>query len=132
LIRLAVFLASGRALMRIRISKNDMDKPLRIETDKLDRYIWSSHMGYTSKAEKWNWLHKNFVFSMLSKIKDDRLEIYRQFVPTEVSSTACSGMNGVSVISAPWIRSTRYDRHSFDSCLKAYNTIFPLLVRRRE
>jgi len=52
-------------------------------TDQLDRYVWSSHMGYISKAEKWNWLHKNFVLSMLSKIKDDRLEIYRQFVAAE-------------------------------------------------
>ena len=40
-------------------------------------------MGYISKAEKWNWLHKNFVLSMLSKIKDDRLKIYRQFVSVE-------------------------------------------------
>jgi len=40
-------------------------------------------MGYISKAEKWNWLHKNFVLSMLSKIKDGRLEIYRQFVSAE-------------------------------------------------
>ena len=52
-------------------------------TDQLDRYVWSSHMGYMSTAENWNWLHKNFVLSMLSKIKDDRLEIYRQFVSAE-------------------------------------------------
>ena len=29
-------------------------------TDKLDHYQWSSHRGYLSKAEKWNWLHKKF------------------------------------------------------------------------
>jgi putative transposase len=52
-------------------------------TDQLDRYKWSSHMGYISKAEKWNWLHKNFVLSMLSKIEADRLKIYSQFVSVE-------------------------------------------------
>jgi hypothetical protein len=42
------------------------------------------------------------------------------------------GTKGVSVISAPWIRSTRYARHSFVSCLKAYSRIFPSCVRRNE
>jgi hypothetical protein len=37
--------------------------------------MWSSHMGYISKAEKWNWLHKNFVLSMLSKIKDEQFQV---------------------------------------------------------
>ena len=49
-------------------------------THELGRYMWSSHMGYISKAEKWNWLHKNFVLSMLSKSKADRLKNYRQFI----------------------------------------------------
>jgi REP element-mobilizing transposase RayT len=52
-------------------------------TDHLDRYKWSSHRGYISKAEKWNWLHKNHVLSMLSKTKYNRLKIYRQFVSVE-------------------------------------------------
>ena len=33
--------------------------------DKLDSYEWSSHKGYVSKAKKWDWLHKDFVLSML-------------------------------------------------------------------
>ena len=58
--------------------------PLKVGlTDRLDRYIWSSHRGYISKAEKWNWLHKNYVLSMLSKIKNDRVKIYRKFVSVE-------------------------------------------------
>ena len=32
-------------------------------TDRIDRYLWSSHRGYLSNAEKWNWLYKDFVFS---------------------------------------------------------------------
>jgi REP element-mobilizing transposase RayT len=52
-------------------------------TDRIDRYLWSSHRGYLSNAEKWNWLYKDFVFSMLSKNKDDRLKNYRQFISME-------------------------------------------------
>lgn len=52
-------------------------------TDRIDRYLWSSHRGYLSKAEKWNWLNKDFVFSMLSKNKGDRLKNYRQFISME-------------------------------------------------
>jgi hypothetical protein len=52
-------------------------------TDKLGRYQWSSHRGYLSTAEKWNWLHKNFVLSMLSKSRRDRMKNYRQFISAE-------------------------------------------------
>jgi REP element-mobilizing transposase RayT len=51
--------------------------------DDMDRYVWSSHRGYLSKAEKWSWLYKDFVFSMLSKNKNDRLKNYRQFISLE-------------------------------------------------
>jgi REP element-mobilizing transposase RayT len=52
-------------------------------TDRIDRYLWSSHRGYLSKAEKWNWLYKAFVFSMLTKNKGDRVKNYRQFISAE-------------------------------------------------
>jgi len=52
-------------------------------TDSLDRYLWSSHRGYLSKSEKWNWLHKGFILSMLSKGEGSQLKYYRQFVSTE-------------------------------------------------
>ena len=52
-------------------------------TDKLGRYQWSSHRGYLSTAEKWNWLHKNLVLSMLSKSRRDRMKNYRQFISAE-------------------------------------------------
>jgi REP element-mobilizing transposase RayT len=52
-------------------------------TNRIDRYLWSSHRGYLSKAQKWNWLYKDFVFSMLPKNKGDRLKNYRQFISME-------------------------------------------------
>jgi len=52
-------------------------------TEKLDNYQWSSHRGYLSTAEKWNWLHKNLVLSMLSKSRRDRMKNYRQFISAE-------------------------------------------------
>ncbi|MGD8974695.1 MAG: transposase [Desulfobacterales bacterium] len=52
-------------------------------TDNLDRYLWSSHRGYLSKSDKWNWLHKDFILSMLSKGEGSQLKYYRQFISTE-------------------------------------------------
>ena len=49
-------------------------------TNRIDRYPWSSHRAYLSKAEKWNWIYKDFVFSMLSGSKSDRLKNYLQFL----------------------------------------------------
>jgi len=47
---------------------------------KMDQYAWSSHMGYLSDAEEWEWLHKNFVLGMLAKYKAVQIRKYRQFV----------------------------------------------------
>jgi putative transposase len=52
-------------------------------TDRIDSYLWSSHRGYLSNAEKWNWLYKDFVFSMLSRNKGDWLKKYHQFLSME-------------------------------------------------
>ncbi len=46
----------------------------------LDSYKWSSHKGYLSIAQKWNWLHKTFIFSILTKNKEEWIKRYRQFV----------------------------------------------------
>ena len=55
--------------------------PLRAGlTDNLKRYAWSSHKGYLSGAAQWSWLHKDYVLSMLSKDKANRLRTYRHFV----------------------------------------------------
>lgn len=55
--------------------------PLRAGLAKdLKDFPWSSHLGYLSSAGKWDWLHKDFLLSMLSKNKSSRLASYRAFV----------------------------------------------------
>jgi len=51
--------------------------------DKLNKYSWSSHKGYLTAAKKWDWLHKNFILSLFSKIKAESIRRYQQFVSTE-------------------------------------------------
>ena len=53
--------------------------------NKLEAYKWSSHNGYVSSAKKWNWLHKDFILSMLTKDKRQQRRIYRQFITKEDS-----------------------------------------------
>ena len=48
--------------------------------DRLEKYPWSSHQGYLSKAEKWNWLFKDFLLAMLSNQPSERLRNYRHFM----------------------------------------------------
>lgn len=49
----------------------------------LNQYEWSSHRGYLSIAKKWDWLHKKFIFSLLTKDKKEWLKRYRQFISIE-------------------------------------------------
>jgi putative transposase len=51
--------------------------------DRLDAYKGSSHKGYVSMARKWDWLHKDYILSLLSKIRKDRLRYYRKWVSVE-------------------------------------------------
>lgn len=51
--------------------------------DSLSRYEWSSHQGYLSLSKKWDWLHKRFIFSLLTKDKKEWIKRYRQFVSIE-------------------------------------------------
>lgn len=54
--------------------------------DRLESYQWSSHKGYLSKSEKWNWLHKNYVLKMFSDKdnKNEAIKRYRNFVNKEI------------------------------------------------
>lgn len=52
-------------------------------TTKLADYRWSSHKGYLSIAKKWDWLHKEFIFSLLTKNRKEWVKQYRQFVSIE-------------------------------------------------
>lgn len=52
----------------------------------LNRHIWSSHQGYLSDAKKWNWLHKDFILSVLTKDKKQQREVYRKFIVMDNSN----------------------------------------------
>ena len=52
--------------------------------DRLESYQWSSHKGYLSKSEKWNWLHKDYVLKIFSKKMDEALKRYKNFVRKEI------------------------------------------------
>ena len=55
--------------------------PLRSNlTSDMDKYKWSSHVGYISTAAKWNWLYKDFILSMLSSEQIDQMHAYKRFV----------------------------------------------------
>jgi REP element-mobilizing transposase RayT len=55
--------------------------PLRSNlTRDLDKYQWSSHIGYISKAAKWGWIYKDFILSMVTKNNLDPVRSYRRFV----------------------------------------------------
>ncbi len=48
-----------------------------------DLYRWSSHLGYLSSASEWDWLYKDFFFSVLSPRKHGRIAAYRRFMAIE-------------------------------------------------
>lgn len=47
---------------------------------KMDDYPWSSHHGYSSKADKWRWLHKKELLDMLEGNKSKQLSTYSKFI----------------------------------------------------
>lgn len=46
----------------------------------LDKYPWSSHRGFVSSTEKWKWLYKDYLLSMLSEKKSKSRSAYLDFV----------------------------------------------------
>ncbi len=52
--------------------------------DRLESYLWSSHKGYLSRSEKWNWLHKDYVLKIFSDKTNEALKRYRAFVDKEI------------------------------------------------
>ncbi len=70
--------------------------PLRAGlVDKIDAYKWSSHKGYISIAKKWDWLHKNHFFSMLSKTRKDRLRNYKNWLSVEEEDEVSKKIGGI-------------------------------------
>lgn len=54
-------------------------------TSDIDKYIWSSHLGYISTATKWDWLYKDFILLMLSSAQFDQIRAYKHFVRADDS-----------------------------------------------
>ena len=68
--------------------------PLRAGiVNRLELYEWSSHRGYLSRAKKWDWLHKQFLLSMLAENSKQRLKRYRSFMAEDEDKTFLDKMN---------------------------------------
>jgi REP element-mobilizing transposase RayT len=90
--------------------------PIRAKIATLDDYQWSSHKGYLSKAKKWDWIHKSFVFKYLSENKRDWKQYYRQLMAIEDDgyiARVIEGQKWPSVLGAKdftdWIKGTFYE-----------------------
>jgi len=46
-------------------------------------YPWSSHKAYLSIAKKWDWLHKEFILSLITDDKKSQIKLYRRFVSVD-------------------------------------------------
>ena len=51
--------------------------------ENIEDYLYSSHKGYVSVAKKWDWLHKEFIYSLLTDKKTTWIKAYRQFVAVD-------------------------------------------------
>jgi REP element-mobilizing transposase RayT len=59
--------------------------PLNVALVKrLEDYSWSSHKAYISKGNEGNWMHKDFILSMLEENKSKRRQAYLDFIKQEV------------------------------------------------
>ena len=47
--------------------------------------INGSYKGYLSYAKKWNWLHKDYIFSMITPKKQGRLKPFTKFMKKDDS-----------------------------------------------
>ncbi len=48
-------------------------------------YKWSSYNGYLSYSITWKWLHKDYIFSLLTQKKKGRLKPFIEFMEKDVS-----------------------------------------------
>ena len=48
-------------------------------------YEWGSYKGYLSYSKKWNWLHKDHIFSMITPKKKGRLKPFIEFMQDDDS-----------------------------------------------
>ena len=70
--------------------------PLQAElVQNIDAYNWSSHKGYTSIARKWDWLHKHYILSLVSKNRKDWLRYYKKWVTEDTEDEISQKIGGV-------------------------------------
>jgi len=48
-------------------------------------YEWSSYKGYLSYAKRWQWLHKDYIFCMLTPKKQGRLKAFIEYMQEDDS-----------------------------------------------
>lgn len=60
----------------------------------LNAYAWSSHKAYVSIAQKWNWLHKDFILNILTSARSQQIRVYRRFVAVEDEDKTSGIMEG--------------------------------------
>lgn len=48
--------------------------------ESVEEYEWSSHKAYVNNAEKWNWLNKKFILTMLSNAPNQQVRQYLKFM----------------------------------------------------
>jgi REP element-mobilizing transposase RayT len=84
--------------------------------DNLDDYPWSSHKGYLSVAKRWNWLYKEFIFSLLTQTRKEWVKRYRQFVAVEDEDDIAGVIEGKrwpSILGSEsfidWVKGKYYD-----------------------
>lgn len=51
----------------------------------MGEYEWSSYRGYLSYAQQWDWLYKDYIFSLLTHKKQGRLKPFIEFMQQEDS-----------------------------------------------
>jgi REP element-mobilizing transposase RayT len=62
--------------------------PLRAGiVDEVGKYPWSSHKGYLSHSEKWDWIYKDFILSILTKEKKNFRKAYKDLISQEESKS---------------------------------------------
>jgi hypothetical protein len=55
----------------------------------------ASHKGYLSIAKKWDWLHKDYILSLLSKNRKDWLWYYRKWVSVDEEDEVSKKVSGI-------------------------------------
>jgi hypothetical protein len=75
----AVLVESDRHLLEVLryIHRNPLNAGIVMT---LSGYPWSSHQGYLSRAQRWSWLQKGDLLSMLAAVKTRQKSAYLNFV----------------------------------------------------